>query len=71
MKSRDSQKSRVLLALADGPITQRDAMCMGIYRLAARINDLRKEGYYISTELVTVVGRHGPARIARYHLGSQ
>lgn len=71
MKNRDSQKSRVLLALADGPITQRDAMRMGIYRLAARVNELRKDGYWISTEFVTVVGQHGPARLARYRLGSQ
>ena len=33
----------------NGDITQRDAYKMGIYRLASRINDLRKEGVTIET----------------------
>lgn len=69
MKTRDNQKNRVLLALEQGPITQRDATRMGIMRLASRINDLRKDGYLIATEMISVTGQHGPARIAKYHLG--
>lgn len=69
MKTRDNQKNRVLLALEQGPLTQRDANRMGVMRLASRINDLRKDGYLIATEMVTVTGQHGQARIAKYHLG--
>lgn len=70
MSTNDSQKNRVLLALEQGPITQRDANGMGIMRLASRVNDLRKDGHPIDTEIITVVGQHGPARIARYTLRS-
>lgn len=37
-------------------------------RLAARIADLRAEGYLVESRLVTVPTRGAPARIARYEL---
>ena len=50
-----------------GDITQRDAYEMGIYRLASRINDLRKAGVEITSTMQTVVCRDGStARIAVY-----
>lgn len=42
---------------------------LGIYRLASRINDLRKAGYKIKTRKVEVVNRWGEASyIAEYSL---
>jgi len=41
----------------------------GIYRLGARIYDLRKAGYDIETRLVSARNRHGTiARFAEYML---
>lgn len=42
---------------------------LGIFRLAARINDLRKMGYRIAREMVTVLNRYGEScRVAQYRL---
>lgn len=42
---------------------------LGVYRLAARINDLRKLGHKINTKKVEVVNRWGEAsHIAEYSL---
>jgi hypothetical protein len=42
---------------------------LGIYRLASRINDLRKAGHKIKTKKVEVVNRWGEsAYIAEYSL---
>jgi hypothetical protein len=42
---------------------------LGIYRLASRINDLRKAGHKISTKKVEVVNRWGESTyIAEYSL---
>lgn len=43
----------------NGSITERDAYSLGIKRLSARINDLKKEGYKIKTELKKVLKRSG------------
>lgn len=52
-----------------GEITQRDAIYMGIYRLASRINDLRNEGVEIRTEMKKVKNRDGStSHIAVYRL---
>ena len=37
-------------------------------RLAARIADLRAEGYRVESRLVTVPTRGAPARVSRYEL---
>lgn len=42
---------------------------LGVYRLAARINDLRNAGHKISTKKVEVVNRWGESTfIAQYEL---
>jgi hypothetical protein len=52
-----------------GPITPLEALqhC-GCFRLGARIYDLKRKGYAISTEMVEVVTADGKARVARYKL---
>lgn len=52
-----------------GEITQKDAYGMDIYRLASRINDLKREGYEIQTEYKEVDTRYGKTKIAVYRLG--
>lgn len=50
-------------------ITQREALKLGIYRLASRINDMRRLGYWIDRELITVENADGTkSRIARYRI---
>ena len=48
-------------------ITQRDALGLGIYRLASRIADMKEMGYQIATEYIRVQNADGTySRIARY-----
>ena len=56
--------------LSVGPIRPMTAWSdLGIYRLASRINDLRKAGHKIQTKKVEVVNRWGePTYIAEYSL---
>lgn len=66
-----TQNDRILRHLEDyGSITQMDAMQdYGIMRLASRVNDLRREGHPIVTEVVTGKNRYGePTRWARYRM---
>ena len=59
------QSRDVLTLLERGPVTQQDAIReVACYRLAARISDLRAEGYPIVAESVTQNG----VRFARYRL---
>jgi len=59
------QSRDVLTLLERGPVTQQDAIReVACYRLAARISDLRAEGYPIVAESVT----QGGVRFARYRL---
>jgi len=59
------QSRDVLTLLERGPVTQQDAIReVACYRLAARISDLRAEGYPIVAESVTQDG----VRFARYRL---
>ena len=64
-----TQCEKIALVLDQlGEITQRDAIYMGIYRLASRINDLRRDGVDIRTEMVEVTNMDGSkSRIAVYH----
>ena len=59
-----TQTQWILDALKRGPITQMDALngC-GCFRLASRINDLRRAGHQITTERFTTPGG---ANVARY-----
>lgn len=53
-----------------GSITQLDAyLDLGCWRLASRISDLRKRGYAIKREMVTVKNRYDEdVQVARYSL---
>lgn len=68
------QSDIILRHLEDyGSITQMDAIRdYGIMRLASRVNDLRREGHPIITEVVTGKNRYGePTRWARYRMGAR
>ena len=58
-----TQKERILQYMKDfGSITQAQAFTdLGVYRLAARIADLRGEGYLISSEMKAGKNRYGEA----------
>ena len=67
----ESQKNMILRALKDGrAITQNDAFAwFACTRLAARIADLRREGYNITTTMVNGKNRFGAyERHAQYRL---
>lgn len=69
-----TQSQRILRHLEDyGSITQMDAMQdYGIMRLAPRVNDLRREGHPIITEVVEGRNRYGEkTRWARYRMGAR
>ena len=62
-----TQNQKVMALLDMGDVTQRDAYREGIMRLASRVNELRKAGVEISTEMRTVVNRDGTkTKIAVY-----
>ena len=62
---KQSQKAKILEFIKkNGGITNRDAVKMEIYRLSARILDLRAEGKPIATEMVQ--GEN--SRYGRYYL---
>lgn len=56
-----TQCERIIRHLRDyGTITSREAMIeYGIMRLASRINDLKRKGYLISSEVQTGKNRYG------------
>ena len=67
-----TQNDRILRHLQDyGSITSMEAMAdYGIMRLASRVNDLRRDGHNIVTEVVTGSNRYGEkTRWARYRMG--
>jgi hypothetical protein len=68
------QKERILQHLTNfGSITSAEAMQdYGIMRLASRVDELRKAGHPIITEVVTGKNRYGePTRWARYRMGAR
>jgi len=53
----------------EGPLTPKQAMNLyGIYRLGARVYDLRMRGHNIRRDMVKVRSRGGSALVARYSL---
>lgn len=69
-----TQCERVLRHMQDyGSITAVEAIKeYGIYRLASRISDLKKQGVAIKKEMVSGKNRYGePTSFARYSLGGQ
>lgn len=67
----EAQRQRILQALRGGPKTTYDLRRIGCYQAPARIIELRRMGYDITTEFVTLYDRDGylHPRCARYHLG--
>lgn len=66
-----TQNERVLDYMKKvGPITHIEALSeLGIMRLASRINDLKKQGYSIKSEMVSKKNYKGETiRFARYSL---
>ena len=66
-----TQCERILRHLNDfGTITSREAMMeYGIYRLASRISDLKKQGYTFNVSFKTEKNRYGePTSFAVYQL---
>lgn len=60
-----TQNQALLYELKRRSVTPRDALLkLGIYRLAARVHELRRVGYDIRTDLI----KYGGARVARYTL---
>ncbi len=70
MSAKQKQTERVLEYMEKhGSITQCEAMTISVMRLASRISDLRKLGYPIESEMVTVCNRYGEkCRVKRYRL---
>lgn len=69
--TKHSQCQSLLSHLKAGKtITQIEALDLyGILRLASRVNDLRKRGHAISTEMVPVFNRNGQrCVVARYQM---
>ena len=66
-----TQCQRIIQYIKDfGSITSAEAMTeLGVYRLASRINDLKRRGYLIRKETAKGKNRYGePTHFARYSL---
>ena len=66
-----TQCEQVLKYMQDfGSITPLQALAdLGVYRLGARVYDLRQDGYIISRRMVTAKNRYGkPVSFAEYRL---
>ena len=54
---------------AFGSITQREAIRFGCYRLASRINDIKRRGYIVKREMIEVTNAdQTKTRVARYRI---
>lgn len=60
-----TQTEQVLEMLRSGPVTPVDALDIGCFRLAARIKDLRDDGYEIHSDLCKT---ESGSRYAQYTL---
>lgn len=70
--SNPTQNERILSYIEEnGSITQLEALNdLGVMRLASRISDLKRKGYNIKSENVTVKNRYGEkCNIKRYSIG--
>lgn len=53
-------------------LTSLDALRLfGCARAAARVEELRRSGMTIETNMITVIGSNGPARVAEYRLAKR
>lgn len=68
----EAQRQRILEALRAGPQTSYDLRRRGVYQQSTRIFELRRRGYDIVTERVTLYDQDGFMHrgCARYHLRS-
>ena len=67
-----TQNERILSYIEEkGSITQLEALNdLGVMRLASRISDLKRKGYNIISENVTIKNRYGEkCSIKRYSIG--
>lgn len=74
VEHRPSQNDRILEYIATfGSITQFEALQdLGIMRLASRISDLRRLGYPITSEMVTVKNRfEEDCHVKRYRMATK
>lgn len=72
--SNPTQCSRILDYIAEhGGITPLEAMQeLGVFRLASRISEMRKDGYAINCEWIKVTNRWGETcRVKRYSLAKE
>jgi len=69
----EAQRERILSALATGPKTSYDLRRIGCYQCPARVLELRRRGYDIRTDLVTIYDRDGYRhdRVALYSIGGK
>ena len=70
--SKPTQNDRILDYIAEnGSITQLEALTeLGVMRLASRISDLKRKGYSIKSENITVKNRYGEkCSIRSYSIG--
>lgn len=67
-----SHCQRVLRRLEIGPLNPLQSWReLGVYRLAARVHDLREQGYAIGKDSINVENRYGETcRVAQYTLTS-
>lgn len=71
MNSNPTQAQRILGYMTEhGSITQMEALKdLGVFRLASRISELRKNGHEIVSQMVKVENRYGETcRVKRYFL---
>ena len=70
MSNKITQEGKIVnFCKANVWITQRDALMLGIYRLASRISDMTTKGYWIARELISVDNADGSkSRVARYRI---
>lgn len=69
MNSNPTQAQRILdYMTVNGSITQMEALKdLGVFRLASRISELRKNGHKIESQMVKVENRYGETcRVKRY-----
>ena len=69
MNSNPTQAQRILdYMTVHGSITQMEALKdLGVFRLASRISELRKNGHKIESQMVKVENRYGETcRVKRY-----
>ena len=73
MNSNPTQSERIMRYMQEhGSVTQLEALNeLGVLRLASRISELRRDGYPIESQMVSVENRYGEkCRVKRYSLRS-